>query len=83
MGVTVVTVVAVVAIGGVGGAVSASAASRSFVEHLAPADYGEIRARSVVDRPGDPRLVLPLFRACLAVKVTYPDLAMSISVAHP
>ena len=79
------------------------------------ADYDEARARSVVDRVGDPRLprrvdaadeaavvdliaahrvdallcatdprfVLPLFRACLAAKVTYLDMAMSMSVPHP
>ena len=108
--------VLVVGAGGVGSAVAAIAARRSFVEHLVLADYDEARARSVVDRMGnprfaaarvdaadetavaeliaahridallcatDPRFVPPLFRACLAAKVTYLDMAMSMSVPHP
>ncbi len=31
----------------------------------------------------DPRFVMPLFRACLAAKITYLDMAMSMSVPHP
>ncbi|MGD9530346.1 MAG: saccharopine dehydrogenase family protein [Pseudonocardia sp.] len=106
----------VVGAGGVGGAVAAIAARRGFVEHLVLADYDPDRARAVVDRLGDPRLVaarvdaadqagveeliaahrvdallcatdprfvMPLFRACLAAKVTYLDMAMSMSVPHP
>ncbi|MGE3289111.1 MAG: saccharopine dehydrogenase C-terminal domain-containing protein [Pseudonocardia sp.] len=106
----------VVGAGGVGSAVAAIAARRSFVECLVLADYAEGRARAVVDRLGDarlvaarvdaadeaavaeliaahrvdallcatdPRFVMPLFRACLAAKVTYLDMAMSMSVPHP
>ncbi|GAA2540827.1 saccharopine dehydrogenase family protein [Pseudonocardia hydrocarbonoxydans] len=31
----------------------------------------------------DPRFVMPLFRACLAARVTYLDMAMSMSAPHP
>lgn len=31
----------------------------------------------------DPRFVMPLFRACLLARVTYLDMAMSMSVPHP
>ncbi len=31
----------------------------------------------------DPRFVMPLFRAALAARVTYLDMAMSLSVPHP
>ncbi|MBW0119188.1 saccharopine dehydrogenase family protein [Pseudonocardia abyssalis] len=31
----------------------------------------------------DPRFVMPLFRACLAARVTYLDMAMSMSLPHP
>ncbi|MGD9531463.1 MAG: saccharopine dehydrogenase NADP-binding domain-containing protein, partial [Pseudonocardia sp.] len=106
----------VVGAGGVGSAVAAIAARRGFVEQLVLADYDAARARAVVDRLGDPRLVaarvdaadqagveeliathrvdallcatdprfvMPLFRACLTARVTYLDMAMSMSVPHP
>ena len=31
----------------------------------------------------DPRFVMPIFRAALSAGVTYLDMAMSLSVAHP
>ena len=102
--------------GGVGGAAAAIAVRRDFVECLVVADYDLDRARTVVERLGDPRLravrldatdetavtaalaehratallnatdprfVMPLFRAALAGRATYLDMAMSMSVPHP
>jgi saccharopine dehydrogenase (NAD+, L-lysine forming) len=102
--------------GGVGGAAAAIATRRDFVECLVVADYDLARARAVVDRLDDPRLlavrldatdetavtaalaehgatallnatdprfVMPLFRAALAGRATYLDMAMSMSVPHP
>jgi saccharopine dehydrogenase-like NADP-dependent oxidoreductase len=102
--------------GGVGGAAAAIAVRRDFVECLVVADYDLDRARTVVERLGnprlravrldatdetavtaalaehratallnatDPRFVMPLFRAALAGRATYLDMAMSMSVPHP
>jgi saccharopine dehydrogenase (NAD+, L-lysine-forming) len=42
--------------GGVGGAAAAIAARRDFVDHLVVADYDLDRARTVVEKLGDPRM---------------------------
>ena len=49
--------VLLVGAGGVGGAAAAIAARRDFVDRLVVADYDLDRARAVVERIGDPRLV--------------------------
>src|ERR687891_296707 len=76
--------------GGVGSAVAAIAARRDFVEHrVVAADEDVVHALLAEHRcdallnATDPRFVMPLFRAALAARVHYLDMAMSLSRRHP
>src|SRR5918997_1785946 len=69
--------------GGVGGAITSIAARRAFLERLVVADHHLARAEKAVAAAGDPRFVMPLFRAALAAGVHYLDMAMSLSRPHP
>jgi saccharopine dehydrogenase (NAD+, L-lysine forming) len=44
--------------------------------------FTDFRADAVLNAC-DPRFVMPIFRACLAARVTYLDMAMSLSRPHP
>ncbi|HYA00534.1 MAG TPA: saccharopine dehydrogenase C-terminal domain-containing protein [Candidatus Binatia bacterium] len=69
------------AVAGAGGhfrAVQLDAGDEAAVSQLLEAERCDVLVNAV-----DPRFVMPLFRAALASRVTYLDMAMSLSRPHP